>query len=66
MSKDLLDSYEAMLRKHDWYYDYSDDHRAYRKGDDEYQQIRATHAKLIELGLEASAVALFRQYMPKD
>ena len=29
----------SKLRSHDWYYNYSDDHRAYCKGRDSYAEI---------------------------
>ena len=30
----------ALLRSHDWYYDRSDDHRAYNSGRESYEKIR--------------------------
>ena len=30
-----------LLEKHDWYYQYSDDHRAWEKGNSESKRIRA-------------------------
>ena len=35
-----MDDYIAKLKAHDWYYDYSDDHRVYTKGRDEAYAIR--------------------------
>ena len=30
----------SLLEKHDWYYNYSDDSRYFRKGEDELKEIR--------------------------
>jgi len=35
-----------MLRNHDWYFDYSDDHRVWRRGVEERNQIRKEAERL--------------------
>jgi|LakMenE18May11ns_1017448.scaffolds.fasta_scaffold5840688_1 hypothetical protein len=47
MSDKLL-QYEKLLKAHDWYYDYSDDHRAWRKGSDEFDALRKLRNELKE------------------
>lgn len=39
-----LNDFYDMLEKHDWYYEFSDDHRAWKKGRLEYQKIKAIAA----------------------
>jgi hypothetical protein len=34
----IVDFFEKLM-KHDWYYEFADDHRAWRRGVEEYQQI---------------------------
>ena len=40
MSHPDLEYLENLLSKHDWYYEYSDDHRAWSKGRDQAEEIR--------------------------
>ena len=35
-----IDILRSLLEKHDWYYNYSDDSRYFRKGEDELKEIR--------------------------
>ena len=64
--KPTLDTYESMLKRHDWYYDYSDDYRVWRKWDDHSQAMQQVKRQLIELGMEEQCNALLKQYLPKD
>ena len=57
-----LDVLENLLSKHDWYYMYSDDHRAYTKGREEYDEIRRQMDICCGLGLSQQADELFEQY----
>ena len=41
LGPDAMDKYIDMLKKHDWTYQYSDDHRYYVKGSEEEKAIRA-------------------------
>ena len=45
-SKSELDNYEALLKKHDWYYNYSDDHSVWRRGRDSYAELCKQQVKL--------------------
>jgi len=53
---------KTLLEKHDWYYMYSDDHRAYTKGREEYDEIRRQMDICCGLGLGQQANELYEQY----
>ena len=40
VKKKKMKQLEGLLKKHDWFYFYSDDSRSYRKGDEEHSKIR--------------------------
>lgn len=63
-----LSNFARMLRKHDWYYNYSDDHRAWTKGRDSWKKITATKARINEMGEDKARLgdALFVKYQPKE
>lgn len=52
-----MDEYINLLKTHDWYYNYSDDHRVWRAGEEEYKKIMEL-SKLYDPTRE-----IFRQYM---
>jgi len=52
--ENLAGQLELLLRNHDWYYDYSDDHRSWTKGKRERDEINALVKKMPEA--EARAV----------
>lgn len=52
------------LQYHDWYYDYSDDHRVWRAGEAKISEIRSEMKYLKSLGLEEQVQALWEQYCP--
>ena len=54
----MLEKYISMLKSHDWSYDYSDDHRVWKKGSDEAGKIRLM-ARDIDPDLE-----LYKKYSP--
>jgi hypothetical protein len=53
---------EKALRSHDWYYQYSDDSRAWQKGQDEKNEISSLMKQLPR----EKAVELYNKYCPKD
>lgn len=55
-----IEKYKSLLKHHDWYYEYADDHRAWRKGVDERNVLRALQVKLDPKGEIWNSVA------PKD
>ena len=61
----VLDTLESLLKTHDWYYEYSDDHRAWKKGAEERREITRMMkiAETIGLGIEAGL--LWESYQPK-
>ena len=62
----LLDILESQLKSHDWFYEYSDDHRYYNSGLREFTQIWQTIEQLQEIGENEfdQAIALYKQYKP--
>ena len=58
-----MEELEAMLQRHDWYYQYSDDHSVYKEGDAKSNQI---YAKMKELGNTSEVKALFDKYNPHN
>jgi hypothetical protein len=52
------------LKHHDWYYDYSDDHRVWRHGEEKSMAIQNEMKYLNSLGLEQQTQALWEQYCP--
>lgn len=52
-----MDEYINLLKIHDWYYVFSDDHRVWKAGEEQYKKIMAL-AKEHDPSFE-----IFRQYM---
>jgi hypothetical protein len=46
MNKSELEQYEALLRSHDWEYQYSDDYQAYKRGAAQRATLNALADKL--------------------
>jgi len=63
-----LTTLQGLMARHDWLYDYSDDHRQWCKGRDERAVIRAEHQRLARecLATEEEISALYEQYRPKN
>jgi len=59
-----LEIYESLLRAHDWYFNYSDDQRWYRRGMDQRNEIDRAYASLKAQGLEVEARQLFNDISP--
>ena len=57
-----LSKLETMLREHDWFYMYSDDHRYYEKGRLEWAAIQREMAAAAAAGLEVEAKALYEKF----
>jgi hypothetical protein len=57
-----VEAYTHMLKCHDWYYDYSDDHRYWSKGRNERDDITWAQKKLTERGFDPTP--LYNQYCP--
>lgn len=61
---DMLKEFEKALKEHDWYHDYSDDGRVWRKGVAEAENIIRMRNQLVEDGKEAEVDELWRRYCP--
>jgi hypothetical protein len=57
-----LDILENLLSRHDWYYNYADDGRSYRKGQMERDEINRQIRVCESLDLEHEANQLYKQY----
>jgi len=60
----LLHDFKEACRTHDWYYNYSDDHRAYQKGSKQSADINAMLKELTEHGLGDKAQEIYKEYAP--
>jgi hypothetical protein len=60
-----LQDLEQKLKSHDWYSEYSDDYRAWKKGWDDALEIRAMINRLGNIGLRDEAEAMYKKYQPK-
>lgn len=54
---------EERLKKHDWYFEYCDDHSKWSKGNADLKQINKALNELCE---EQEAKDLYNKYCPKD
>ena len=57
----IMEKLKTLLKNHDWYYDRSDDMRAWRRGKESNKQI---HAAMTELGNTPEVLELYNQYKP--
>lgn len=46
MFKDDWEKYEFLVKHHDWYYAFSDDHRVWSSGESNFKEIKALRIKL--------------------
>ena len=62
-----LKQLELLLSRHDWYFDYSDDHSAWTRGRREREAINAEQKRLLSEGLAdpTEVAALADKYRPK-
>lgn len=59
-----LEELEKVLQIHDWYYEYSDDHRVWCKGRDQNNAIMSLRKELEKAGLKEQADLLYKKYRP--
>ncbi len=57
-----LTTLESLLKTHDWYYQYSDDHRVWTKGRERADEIQRQLSICCGLGLDAIAQELYNKY----
>ena len=55
-----IEQLDQMLKSHDWYYSYSDDYRAWKRGSDEQEKILKLVKKLGKSGKD-----LYQKYIKK-
>jgi hypothetical protein len=60
-----LDTLETLLKTHDWTYNYSDDHRAWKKGNEQSDEIRRQMDICCGLGLDTVARELYNKHRPE-
>jgi hypothetical protein len=63
---DLMAQLEQALKSHDWYYMMSDDHRWYKRGSEQAQNIHNLITKLKDAGQGEQAEALYKSYHEKN
>jgi len=56
-----LDTFSQALHRHDWLYNYSDDHSVWSRGQDELNDLRRMIDELDRAGLGQEARALFNK-----
>jgi hypothetical protein len=56
----------AELKRHDWYYTYSDDGRVFRRGSDHRKKIDLMFASFVKLMGATYANAVWNECAPKD
>lgn len=61
---DLIKDFEHRLAHHDWYFDYSDDHRVWKAGQRASEELTALKYRLEEAGYDAQVHALWKKYCP--
>jgi hypothetical protein len=64
--KAMEDNLRAEMIRHDWYFDYSDDGRVWRRGNEHREKIATMFESYkAQIGVKA-AVAFWNQHAPKD
>ena len=61
-----LTELERLLKSHDWYYQYSDDHSVWQRGRDQEGEIRRQKDICCGLGLDSIANELYNKYKPEN
>ena len=60
----LLHDFKEACSRHDWYYNYSDDHRVWQKGSKQSAEINSMLKELKEHGLGDKAQEIYKEYAP--
>lgn len=61
----LLHDFKEACRTHDWTYNYSDDHRAWKKGSEQSANINSLFKQLKEHGLDKEAQKIYDEHRPE-
>lgn len=59
-----LTTLETLLKQHDWYYQYSDDHRVWQRGQAHAEEIRRQRDICCGAGFDHIAEELYNKYCP--
>lgn len=60
--EDKLEEFEELCKVHDWFYDYSDDHSVWKKGEAMQKEINAKYSELLKLNKGAEARQISKKY----
>lgn len=60
-----LEKFEEMLKNHDWYYEYSDDHGVWQAGRRSKGEVMAELTRLKNTEMSQRAIELFEKYKKK-
>jgi len=60
-----LEIFDTMCKEHDWYYQYSDDHRVWKAGSAAEDRLKSKY-RMLKQRLPDAATAIWNQYCPKD
>lgn len=61
---EMLENYRVMLKGHDWFFHYSDDHRYYTRGMEQSKALDKAYAQLSAEGFEVEAREMFNELSP--
>lgn len=61
-----VEEFEKLCLDHDWYYEYSDDHRVWTQGKNQRTAIWEAYSDLIGKGLKAEADEIMDRYSPNE
>ena len=61
-----LESFAEMLKNHDWFFNYSDDHRYYTKGREQRTAIDNAFKELTDQGFREEARDLYNSLSPDE
>lgn len=59
-----LTTLETLLKQHDWYYHYSDDHRVWKRGKAQSEEIQRQRNICCSAGFDNVAEELYKKYCP--
>jgi len=59
-----LEMFKSLLNRHDWFFNYSDDHNVWVKGNNQSKEIDRAYKMLTAQGLEVEAREMFNELSP--
>tara|TARA_R110001592_G_scaffold120545_3_gene324937 strand:- start:16136 stop:16384 length:249 start_codon:yes stop_codon:yes gene_type:complete len=60
----IVQTFNSLVRNHDWYYMMSDDRSYWVKGGDERRELKKIARKLVAMGLREEAEEIWFEYAP--